>query len=132
MPPAVRRWIALLALCLALPRPAPAAETALRWRRVATPTRGAPLTAIAADPRTRRVALADATGVLLQEPGRSFRRVARVEGATDLRFDAAGALWIATADGLWRLDPSGRLEERTPAADELGRAIHRIASADGI
>ncbi|MCZ6465534.1 MAG: hypothetical protein O7A09_14475, partial [Proteobacteria bacterium] len=129
-------------LCGLAVLPAPAASAAeLRWRRVVTPTRGSGLTAIAADPRSDRVALGDATGVLLSDgygygdgggEDPVFRRVARVDAVTDLVFDEHGSLWIGSLRGLWQLDPSGRLGRRSPAAGDAGQLVHRVATLGGL
>lgn len=86
--------------------------------------------AIAYDARGGRLAVGDATGIYLGDPGGSLQRVARRAEVRDLAFLADGSLLVATADGLFALDRDGRLEDRSPRAGDAARSIHRIARSE--
>jgi hypothetical protein len=101
------------------------------WRRVAGPgTRGDAL-AVAAGQAGEPIAVADAEGVWLRRGGRWQR--SDVRGAVrDLAIGADGAVWIAGERGLLRLDPSGRVEDRSPGAGARDRDLARVAAAGGV
>lgn len=105
------------------------------WQKVTVAGAEGPLLAVTADPSGSRVAVADAQGALLgnwTDPGAGpggWRRVARVGGIRDLHFDGDGALWIASLEGLWHLDPAGRLEERSPGPGQAARRVARVISS---
>ncbi len=60
------------------------------------------------------------------------RRLSQLAFVQDLHFADDGALWIATARGLWRLGSAGRLEDRSPGSGEEARFIHRVSSLAGV
>jgi hypothetical protein len=116
---------------VALARAAAAGEAPeLEWRRVAGPgTRGDAL-AVAAGTGGEPVAVADADGVWTRRGGRWQR--ADVRGAIrDLAVGADGAVWIAGERGLLRLEPSGRVADRSPGAGARDRDLARVAAAGG-
>lgn len=62
-------------------------------------------------------------------------RLAQLARVQDLHFARDGALWIATAGGLWRLDPAdsgGRLEDRSPGGGEAARRVRMVVSHSGV
>ncbi len=108
---------------------------AWRWRRVAVNAsgQGQGILAVAVEPRPgARVAIGDLEGVSLATAAGRFRFAARVPGVTDLAFGAGGALWIASADGLWRLSPEGQLSDRSPSPGEAARVIRRVLVLEGL
>ena len=115
--------------------PAEYADPGWNWRRLTVSGAEGPLIAVALDSSRGRVAVADSHGALLAawplaagEPV-GWRRAARVDGISDLHFDGSGALWIASLNGLWRLDAGGRLEDRSPGAGAAARRILRVTSS---
>ncbi|UCE87473.1 MAG: hypothetical protein JSU66_07105 [Deltaproteobacteria bacterium] len=97
------------------------------WRRSLRLAADTAPSALAFDPERQRLAVGDAAGVYLGEPGLPLRRVARRAAVRDLAFLESGALLVATENGLFRLGPDGRLEDRSPGPADTSRSIHRIA-----
>ena len=141
-------WLALQLLAgSAQSAPPPAANYVggWRWRRAEVPSRGAPISALAIDAARARLAVGDEHGVLVRRlsdeapgpgaPAPPWRRWSAVGPVNDLHFDAAGALWIGSERGLWRLSPDAsgaRLEDRSPAPGEVGRRVRRVRGAGGL
>jgi hypothetical protein len=115
-------------------------EVSLRWRRLALPNADAPTTAVAVDRDGLRLAVGDREGVLVRalgpegelDQGARWSRRITAGAVTDLAFASDGALWIATLRGLWRLDESLRLEDRSPAPGDAPRLVHRVLEARGV
>lgn len=109
-------------------RPAPP-NVSFGWQPAAR-GRGS-LTAVAIDPASGRVAIGDARGVSLFEPGgapgASFSR----PDVTALAFTAQGALLVGTAQGLFAYEGGSDLADRSPSAGDEARSIARIASCSG-
>ena len=106
----------------------------LEWRRVDAPISG-PLTAVALGSADRRIAVGGEEAVAAREiptaglpaDGRSgWRRVAVPGVAVDLAYEASGALWAGTTNGLFRIDSAWRREERSPAPGDAARRVHRV------
>ena len=105
----------------------------VRWSREPWGQGGRPVLAIALDPRTGEVAFGDARGASRAAVGEPGRKVARTAPVTDLVFDATGALWIATVNGLWHQSKgASAAADRSPAPGEAARRVHRVAVADRI
>jgi hypothetical protein len=103
-----------------------------RWLRVPVNAsgQGQGVLAVAVEAKPEgRVAIGDLEGVSLRTSNGRFRFAARVTGVTDLAFAADGSLWIASLSGLWRLDPDGRLADRSPAPGAPARLIRRVLVA---
>jgi hypothetical protein len=100
------------------------------WRRSLLLAGDSSPRAIAYDARGGRLAVGDASGVYLGDPGGALERVIRRAEVRDLAFLADGSLLVATADGLFALDRDGRLEDRSPRAGGASRSIHRIARTE--
>ncbi len=96
----------------------------IEWRRDTGVGRGSPLFAVAAGPG---VAVGDVEGVEWAPPGAVSRRVARTRGVADLAFGPDGALWIASARGLWRVSAGAVASDRTPGAGDRSRAVRRVS-----
>jgi len=118
-----------------------------QWKRIDVDSiaavGSAALTALAVDPPSGRVALGHTHGVAIGlgsgGAGRAaglrswrFTSAARLTAVTDLHFARDGALWIATLDGLWRLDSSGELRDRSPAPGDAAHRVRRVRSADAL
>lgn len=104
-----------------------------RWRRVTLDAsgQGQGVLAVAAESGAAgRIAVGDLEGVSIARAGQRFRFAARVAGVTDLAFAKDGALWIASASGLWRLSPDGALGDRSPAPGEMARRVRRLLVTD--
>jgi hypothetical protein len=115
-----------LALLLLAPDVARATST---WRiePLATGEDGA--SAVAAD-AGGRFAVGDARGASLREPDGVVRRIDLAGAVRDLAFAPDGALWIASAAGLFRYE-RGRAALRTPAPGESARDVLRVATGAG-
>lgn len=128
LPPRCASAAGLLVFALLAAGGARAAEASLAWQREpwGQGERGA--VAVAATPGGAWVAVGDASGATLVRDGRVARRIARA-GVRDLAFDARGALWIATDEGLWRTRPDdpGAVEDRSPAPGADARRVARLA-----
>lgn len=116
-----------LALLLLAPHVVHATAT---WRiePLATGEDGASAVAAAGD---GSLAVGDARGVSLRRPDGVVRRIDLAGAVRDLAFDADGALWIASAAGLFRY-AQGRAALRTPAPGEATRDAQRVAAAAGV
>ncbi len=100
--------------------------------------------ALAVDAASGDVAIGDERGLLLGRGVPTFavmgaaldalewRRFAATGPVRDLHFDGSGALWIASLEGLWRLEPGGRLTDRSPAGAEPGRIVTRVLSRGSV
>jgi len=97
-----------------------------RWRRARGPSSEGGVRAVAVDPSTGRVAVADEHRVWLRAPNQGLRFAARVAGTNELAFDPKGGLWVAAAGGLWRLDAEGRLSRRAPGVGQGGGSAGRV------
>jgi hypothetical protein len=107
-------------------------SASVSWRRSLLLAGDSSPSAIAYDARGGRLAVGDATGVYLGDPGGALQRVFRRAEVRDLAFLSDGSLLVATADGLFALGRDGRLEDRSPRAGEASRSIHRIASSEEV
>jgi len=118
--------VALGALAVALATPA---DAELAWQRADTGlARDGGWKAVAID-RSGRIAFGGGGGAWIERNG--VRRALRLSRAvSDLYFDAAGVLWIAAHDGLWRFDGAG-LVDRSPAPGEGARFVHRVVGKHG-
>jgi len=85
------------------------------WRRSAELPRAEGASALAVDPASGRIAIGDATGVLVLGVGGRPERVLRRGPARDLAFLAGGDLLAATEQGLYRIDAAGHGRRLTPA-----------------
>jgi hypothetical protein len=154
-PPSTISWLAAIATCLGVPVNAAAdlaAETLLRWHRVAAGIDSDGATAVALEPGGNRLAIGDARGVLIGRatpversgqptrqtgesgrPGfeRSFRRMLQRGPVRDLAFAADGSLLVATDDGGYRMDREGR-HTRLALGPGAARAVTRIAIRGGV
>ncbi len=69
-------------------------------------------------------------GVALLQPGSVVRRFSLRAPVTDLAFDAGNRLWIASANGLFRLDPGAAApRELSPPSGQSARAVTRVVAA---
>lgn len=109
------------------------APSASRWQPLAAPP--GPLLALAPGP-SGWLAVADARGVLRGRVGQGpasgragFERIHRARGIEDLAFDAEGRLWVASGEGLHRIDPGAVAAERRAG---LAGGVRRIAGAGGL
>jgi hypothetical protein len=108
-------------------------ETPLQWRRHAVPGAGRDLRALAFDPERGRLALGDPRGLVLRDAVVGWRRWRTRAAVRDLAFAADGTLWIATEQGLWRLEPDVGLRDSSPASGQAARDVRRVAvSARGV
>ncbi len=132
------RFVAFAVFTLAASSAAGDAASPLVWRSESGFSRAADASAAAIATASGSVALGDARGVWLLQPGASARRVLRSGPVRDLAFDAEG-LWAATDRGLYRV-AQGRVESRGPAPGKA-REVRRVlatpigvfaATADGI
>lgn len=110
------------------------------WRAVAEGVHGELVSALAVRPGDARLAVGDARGVRVAEPGGGFRRVLHRGPVSDLAFlpsqGAPGAqraddvLLAATAAGLYRVAAAGvRVLRTAPGAE--ARSVQRVAVARG-
>lgn len=123
---AVARSLALFALAAA--SASSAAPRELTWRREPWGQGERAALAIAVAPRAAWVAIGDASGITLVRDASVARRLARA-GVRDLAFASDGALWVASEDGLFRVEPerNGAFEDRSPAPGAAARAVARLA-----
>jgi hypothetical protein len=125
--------LAILALLLAGARASGAPQSAsLVWRSLSAPVRGGEIAALAFDPASGTLALGDLRGVLVGPPEGPFQRRLRRGGVRDLVFlrDASGlSLLVATARGLFLIEPDGRVVEVSPGPGAAGRTASRLAVA---
>lgn len=116
--------------CLALLLLAPSvgrATSTWRLEPLATGGDGATAVAVAAD---GSIAVGDGRGATLRARDGTSRRIDLAGPVRDLAFAADGALWIASAAGLFR-HAHGRTVLRTPAPGEAARDALRVAAAAG-
>jgi hypothetical protein len=118
--------IASLALCAA--GAVPGALPTLRFARVADPSPGDVVHALALDAAGSRLALGGERSVRIVGAERSHELVRA--GVRDLAFLPDGALLVATDDGVYRVDPDGRETRETLGPGET-RLVARIASGAG-
>lgn len=123
-----RRAVAVLLALL----PVAAAATAERgasgaptWRLAAPAADEAGATAVAVS-ADARWAMGDGRGVRLRDAAGAWRQLDLRGAVRDLAFAPDGALWIASAEGLWCF-ASGRLALRTPAPGDEDRDTLRVA-----
>lgn len=96
------------------------------WHLVEAPVEGKAVHAVAVDASRGRLAVGGATGIAFREPGGAWRR-RRLRGPVqDLAFAADGALWVATAQGLFRVAGEGSVADRSPAPGEPARDVRRV------
>ena len=110
--------------CLALGAGGAALST-LRFVRVADPSPGDVVHALALDATGSRLALGGERGVRIVGAERSHE-IPRA-GVRDLAFLPDGALLVATDDGVTRVDPDGRESRETLGPTET-RSVARIAA----
>ena len=123
-----RRVVALLLALLPVAAGATApsgASAAPSWRLVSPPVdeSGATAVAVSADARW---ALGDGRGVWLRGPAGAWRRLDLRGAVRDLAFAPAGALWIASSEGLLCFEAE-HLSLRTPAPGDEDRDALRVA-----
>ena len=123
-----RRAVAVLLALLPVAAAATAesgASGASTWRLAAPPAdeSGATAVAVSADARW---AMGDGRGVRLRDVAGDWRRLDLRGAVRDLAFAPAGALWIASSEGLSCLDGE-RLSLRTPAPGDEDRDALRVA-----
>ena len=126
-----RLFLRCAGTCLALLLLAPdVVRATATWRieRLATGEDGASAVAATAG---GRFAVGDGRGASLREPEGVVRRIDLADAVRDLAFDADGALWIASAAGLFRY-AHGRAVLRTPAPGEAARDALRVTAAGGV
>lgn len=141
MPPARRLRTRTVLVGLVLPlslgaggRPAAAgsAEVRIEWTRWNRFAGLGPVRAVAWDGPRDRVAVGDDDGAWLAAPGEPGRRVVRRGPVDDLAFDAAGDLWVAGEGGLYQLDGSGRVIDRTPGPGASGHVRRLVIRGDRV
>jgi hypothetical protein len=109
----------------------PEPTASLVWQRVAELPRGNGGTALAVDAASGEIAVGDASGVLRVRIGGRPSRILRRSEVRDLLYLDSGALLAATAQGLYRIDASGRVHEVSPGPGAEGRPL-RLAAAGGV
>ena len=124
------RAASLAILVLILGRPAGAGAEEIAWRRSAELPRAAGAFALAVDAASGRIAVGDASGVLVLAADGRAARVLRRGPARDLAFLAGGDLLAATEQGLYRIDAAGRPRRLVPAPG-ADRVPLRLAVAEG-
>jgi ligand-binding sensor domain-containing protein len=106
------------------------------WRAVAEGVHGEAVSALAVRPGGAGLAVGDARGVRVAEPGGGFRRLLHRGPVWDLAFLPGGAngaghaLLAATAAGLYRVAAAGVRALRTAPGAEA-RSVQRVAVARG-
>ncbi len=60
------------------------------------------------------------------------RRWSALGAVFDLDYAPDGALWVASSQGLWRIDAEGRVEVRNPAAGEDARWVEHVRAVEGL
>jgi hypothetical protein len=101
------------------------ASAAPTWRLAAPPADEAGATAVAVS-TDARWAMGDGRGVRLRDAAGAWRQLDLRAAVRDLAFTPDGALWIASAGGLWCF-AGGRLALRTPAPGDEDRDALRVA-----
>jgi len=89
------------------------------------------LAAVALDRASGRVALGDARGAVLLEPGGAVAGAYSRPDVTALAFTARGELLIGTAQGLFLREENGDLLDQSPAPGDEARRITRLAACAG-
>jgi len=89
------------------------------------------LAAVALDRASGRVALGDARGVVLLEPGGAVVGASSRPDVTALAFTARGALLVGTAQGLFLRQENGDLFDQSPAPGDEARKIARLSACAG-
>jgi hypothetical protein len=133
--PAFSRGLAPQPVWAAPVSPVPAPELVggpVEWQRSAAFAGLGEASAVAVDAAGSRVAAGDEDGAWLLEGEGHARRVAAPGPVRDLAFGPDGTLWIAGDEGLFALDPEGRLHERTPAPGEAERQVRRVVAVEGL
>jgi hypothetical protein len=123
-----RRAVAVLLALLPVAAAAAAesgASAAPTWRLAAPPADEAGATAVAVS-ADARWAMGDGRGVRLRDAAGAWRQLELRGAVRDLAFAPDGALWIASAEGLW-CSAGGRLALRTPAPGDEDRDSLRVA-----
>jgi hypothetical protein len=101
------------------------------WQRIADLPRGEGATALAVDAATGEIAVGDASGVLRVSVGRRPSRILRRSEVRDLAYLEGGDLLAATAQGLYRIEASGRVRDVSPGPGSERRPL-RVAVAGAV
>jgi hypothetical protein len=109
--------------------PEPAAS--LTWQQVADLPRGGGVLALVVDAASGEIAVGDASGVLRVRAGGRPSRVLRRSEVRDLVYLDDGSLLAATAQGLYRIEASGRVRQVSPGPGAERRPL-RLATAGGV
>jgi hypothetical protein len=106
------------------------ATGASSWRLAAPAADEAGATAVAAS-ADARWAMGDGRGVRVRDAAGAWRQLDLRGAVRDLAFAPDGALWIASAEGLWCF-ARGRLALRTPAPGDEDRDVLRVAVTEHV
>jgi len=128
--PPVARAVAVDATRPPAARAGAGAVPALAWQPTADDRSEA--RAVALDRPGQRMAVGFAVGLAWGDVGGPLSTRALRAEATALLFDATGALWVGTRDGLFRQTRDGPLLDRSPTGREGSRAVRRLAAAPGV
>jgi hypothetical protein len=123
MPNSRASVLSLLLLALSL-ESASASAPLLRWQRSALFPGLDEASAVAFDPATGRLAVGDAQGVWLSAGEPATARVLRRGPVHDLAFSPDAGLYAATDRGLYHLDATGEVRERSLGAG--ARVVRRV------
>ena len=109
----------------------PEPRASVAWQRVADLPRGAGGTALAVDATSGEIAVGDGSGVLRVRVGERPSRILRRADVRDLVYLEARELLAATAQGLYRIESSGRVRHVSPGPGAERRPL-RLAAAGGV
>jgi hypothetical protein len=101
----------------------------LEWQRLALEGGDEAASALAFEPRSRRIAVGGERGVFAGPPDAILARVLRRGPIRDVAFLSGGAILAATESGLFRIDPDGSVLQPRVGAGEAANALTRIAVA---